>query len=76
MRRATPDSLHDRAATLEQQRAEAESEALQLDQDERALLEQVRQAQEQVRYYENLLIQLRRDWGASPPLARLVRKLG
>jgi uncharacterized protein HemX len=76
MRRATPDSLHDRQASLEQLRSEAEAEAEQLERDERTLLQQVRQAQEQVRYYEGLLVQLRRDWGAAPPLARLIRRLG
>jgi hypothetical protein len=36
----------------------------------------VRQAREQVRYYERLLELLKRDWGEDPGLAALVRRLG
>ncbi|MFZ0890998.1 MAG: hypothetical protein WB778_01530 [Thermoplasmata archaeon] len=43
--------------------------------DEQYLALQVRQAREQVRYYEGLLTLLRRDWGKIPPLEDLVRKL-
>jgi len=35
----------------------------------------VRQAREQVRYYEDLLTLLRRDWGKEPGLSEIVRKL-
>ena len=35
----------------------------------------VRQAREQVRYYEDLLTLLRRDWGREPGLSEIVRKL-
>jgi len=35
----------------------------------------VRQAREQVRYYEDLLTLLRRDWGREPGLTEIVRKL-
>ena len=34
----------------------------------------VRQAREQVRYYERLLDLLKRDWGGDPALAGLVRR--
>lgn len=43
---------------------------------EEYLLLKVRQAREQVRYYERLLDLLRRDWGQDPALAALVRRLG
>jgi hypothetical protein len=44
--------------------------------EEEYLLIKVRQAREQVRYYERLLEMLRRDWGHDPGLAALVRRLG
>ena len=44
--------------------------------EEEYLLLKVRQAREQVRYYERLLELLRRDWGQDPGLASLVRRLG
>jgi len=75
MRHPTPVSLHDRQASLESARGEAEAEAARLSREEKALIEQVRQAQEQVRYYESLLAQLRKDWGGAPPLQQFVRRL-
>jgi len=47
-----------------------------LEREEEYLRRQVREAREQVRYYEGLLTVLRRDWGRPAPLADLVRKLG
>ncbi len=44
--------------------------------EEEYLLLKVRQAREQVRYYERLLDLLKRDWGQDPGLAALVRRLG
>lgn len=44
--------------------------------EEEYLLLKVRQAREQVRYYERLLELLKRDWGQDPGLAALVRRLG
>lgn len=44
--------------------------------EEEYLLLKVRQAREQVRYYERLLELLKRDWGQDPALAALVRRLG
>lgn len=44
--------------------------------EEEYLLLKVRQAREQVRYYERLLELLKRDWGEDPALAALVRRLG
>jgi hypothetical protein len=43
---------------------------------EEYLVLKVRQAREQVRYYERLLELLKRDWGQDPGFAALVRRLG
>lgn len=43
---------------------------------EEYLVLKVRQAREQVRYYERLLELLKRDWGQDPGFAELVRRLG
>ncbi|MCI4331700.1 MAG: hypothetical protein L3K19_07655 [Thermoplasmata archaeon] len=76
MRTTTPSSLHDKHQALLAARLEAEAEESKLRREEEYLTLQVRQAQEQVRYYEGLLVLLRRDWGRSAALADLVRKLG
>jgi hypothetical protein len=52
------------------------AEIEQLTREEEYLLLKVRQAREQVRYYEGLLSLLRRDLGATPGLTDLVRRLG
>ncbi len=44
--------------------------------EEEYLLLKVRQAREQVRYYERLLELLKRDWAQDPALASIVRRLG
>jgi len=67
-RTVRPDAL--RAAQVE-----AEAELQRLVREEEYLLRQIREARDQVRYYEGLLVVLRRDWGRTPPLAALVRKL-
>jgi hypothetical protein len=53
-----------------------ESEAARLRREVEYLASQVRQAEEQVRHYEGLLTELRKDWGGTPRLADLVRRLG
>jgi len=50
-------------------------EVAQVRREEEYLLLKVRQAREQVRYYEGLLALIRRDYGRSPPLAEVVRRL-
>ena len=52
------------------------TEVTRLRKEEEYLDLKVRQAREQVRYYEQLLALLRRDWGKSPGLSDLVRRLG
>ncbi len=51
-------------------------ELVRLRREEEYLSLKVRQAREQVRYYEGLLDLLRRDWGKAPGLSELVRRLG
>ncbi|MCI4361273.1 MAG: hypothetical protein L3J91_06170 [Thermoplasmata archaeon] len=76
MRRPTPTSLHDRHQTLLDARADAEAEEAHLLREEEYLSTQIRQAEEQVRHYQSLLVMLRKDWGGkSPPFYELVRKL-
>ena len=62
-------------ALLETQR-EISVELDRVRREEAYLLLKVRQAREQVRYYEGLLTLLRRDWGRAPGLSDLLRKLG
>jgi len=71
-----PAPLLDKHQALLSARQEAEAEMVRLAREEDYLLQQVREAREQVRYYEELLAVLRRDWGRPPPLSELVRKLG
>ncbi|HUI38928.1 MAG TPA: hypothetical protein VLY85_04785 [Thermoplasmata archaeon] len=72
----TLTSLHDRHAALLDARDAAREEVARLDREEKYLLAQVRQAQEQVRYYEGLLVKLRRDWGRPERFPEIVRRLG
>jgi multidrug resistance efflux pump len=76
VRRRTPSTLHAKLEALLASLAEAEGEASRLRSEAEYLVGQVRQAQEQVRHYEGLLTELRRDWGRAPRLADLVRRLG
>lgn len=76
MRTTTPSSLHDKHQSLLAARLEAEAEETRLRQEEEYLTGQVAQAAEQVRYYEGLLVLLRKEWGAPAAIAQLVRKLG
>ncbi|HEV8050812.1 MAG TPA: hypothetical protein VGP88_09510 [Thermoplasmata archaeon] len=75
-RQRTPSSLQDRLEALLTARADAEAEAARLRREAEYLVDQVRQAQEQVRHYEGLLVELRRDWGGAPRLTEIVRRLG
>jgi multidrug resistance efflux pump len=68
--------LLDRHVSLLSAQQEAEAEMARLEREEEYLRRQVREAREQVQYYEGLLAVLRRDWGRPAPLADLVRKLG
>jgi multidrug resistance efflux pump len=71
-----PTNLNAKRAELSAARDAAQAELSRLDQEEEYLLSQVRQAEEQVRYYEGLLSKLRRDWGRPERLPEIVRRLG
>jgi hypothetical protein len=70
------DRFSDRASELRATRRELVAELGRLVREEEYLRLKVRQAREQVRYYDGLLTLLRRDWGRAPGLSELVRKLG
>jgi hypothetical protein len=74
-RRVLPSTI-DRYETLRSAERELLVEVGRLRREEDYLLLKVRQAREQVRYYERLLELLKRDWGRDPSLATLVRRLG
>jgi hypothetical protein len=69
-------TLADREESLLATQREMLSEVSRLRREEEYLDLKVRQAREQVRYYEDLLTLLRRDWGKTPGLTDLVRRLG
>jgi hypothetical protein len=69
-------TLVDKEETLVATQREISQEVARLRREEEYLGLKVRQAREQVRYYEELLQLLRRDWGQQPGLSDLVRKLG
>ncbi|HTW56438.1 MAG TPA: hypothetical protein VMG36_08385 [Thermoplasmata archaeon] len=66
----------ERIAELVAARRELQEELSRLGREEEYLRLKVRQAQEQVHYYEGLLALLRRDWGKESGLSELVRRLG
>lgn len=68
--------LSDKQEALLVSERELTNELGRLAREEEYLVLKVRQAREQVRYYEGLLALLRRDWGRTPGLSELVRKLG
>ena len=69
-------TLADKEEALLASQREVLTEVTRLRKEEEYLDLKVRQAREQVRYYEQLLALLRRDWGKSPGLSDLVRRLG
>jgi len=69
-------SLTGRMETLRSAERELRAEVDRLRREERYVLLKVRQARDQVRYYEGVLRLLKRDWGKGPGLSDLVRRLG
>lgn len=57
-------------------RAELEGELQRLEREELYLARQIRRAKEQLRYYEQLLVELKRSVGHRAPLQELVRRVG
>jgi len=68
-------SLLDRLETVGRAHAEAELEFERLRREESYLTEQIAKAGEQVRYYQNLLVELKGDWGRDPALRAILRRL-
>jgi hypothetical protein len=73
---ARADRFSDRIEFLKSTERELAGEVARLRREEEYLRLKVRQAREQVRYYEGLLNLLRRDYGSTPSLAEVVRRLG
>ncbi|HYA10189.1 MAG TPA: hypothetical protein VEH10_00730 [Thermoplasmata archaeon] len=69
-----PDRFSDRIEYLRSTERELAGEVARLRREEDYLRLKVRQAREQVRYYEGLLALLRRDLGRVPSLAEVVRR--
>jgi hypothetical protein len=74
-RRVLPSTI-DRYESLRATERDLLAEVGRLRREEDYLVLKVRQAREQVRYYERLLELLKRDWGRDPSLATLVRRFG
>jgi hypothetical protein len=68
-------SLLDKLEAANRAHAEAELEFERLRREEEYLIEQISKADEQVRYYQSLLIELKGDWGRDPALRALLRRL-
>ena len=71
-----PDRFSDRLEFLRTTERDLLGEVARLRREEEYVRLKVRQAREQVRYYEGLLTLLRRDYGRPPSLAEVVRRLG
>jgi hypothetical protein len=76
VRRGPLHSTIDRLEALLASERELHAELAQTIREEEYLVLKVRQAREQVLYYERLLKLLRRDWGQDPGLSALVRRIG
>ncbi len=70
------DRFSDRLTELRSTERELIGEVGRLRREEEYLRLKVRQAREQVRYYEDLLTLLRRDLGKRASLSDVVRRLG
>lgn len=68
-------TLADRENELLESQQELVVELARLHREEEYFALKVRQAREQVRYYEDLLTLLRRDWGKNPGISDIVRRL-
>lgn len=69
------DRFSDRIEFLRSTELDLAREVVRLQREEQYLRLKVRQAREQVRYYEGLLALLRRDYGRAPSLAEVVHRL-
>jgi hypothetical protein len=71
-----PGRFSDRIDELAAAQRALAKDLVRLEREEEYLKLKVRQARDQVRYYEGLLTLLRRDFGKSPALSDLVQRLG
>jgi hypothetical protein len=71
-----PDLFSDRIQSLRSTERDLAGEVTRLRREEEYLRLKVRQAREQVRYYDSLLTLLRRDLGKPASLSEVVRRLG
>jgi chromosome segregation ATPase len=69
-------SSTDRKVSLSRAREEVEVELQRLLREEEYLTRQIRRAQEQLKYYEQLLSDLKQSAGRPAPLREFVRRLG
>jgi hypothetical protein len=76
MPRRGSQSVSGRMEALRSVERDLRAEVDRLRREERYVLLKVRQAREQVRYYEGVLRLLKRDWGERSGLSDLVRRLG
>ncbi len=70
------DRFSVRIDSLRSTQQELAGELAQMRREEEYLRLKLRQAHEQVRYYEGLLSLLRRDMGRTPRLPEVLRRLG
>jgi hypothetical protein len=71
-----PGRFSDRIGELAAAERDLLRDLVRLEREEEYLKLKVRQARDQVRYYEGLLTLLHRDLGKAPGLSDLVRRLG
>ncbi len=70
------DRFYVRIESLKSTQRDLVGELARVRREEEYLRLKLRQAKEQVRYYEELLALLRRDLGRTPGLTNLLRRLG
>ncbi|HEV2317136.1 MAG TPA: hypothetical protein VGV89_06135 [Thermoplasmata archaeon] len=68
--------LTDRVDLLRTSRSSLEEELHRLLREEEYLARQIRRAKEQLRYYDQLLVELKQSAGRAPPLRELARRFG
>jgi septal ring factor EnvC (AmiA/AmiB activator) len=75
MARRTTTFSRDREELLVHARTELEEELQRLTREEEHLDRQIRRAQEQLRYYEQMLGDMKQSLGRRPPLHEFARRL-
>jgi len=75
MKYGDPPSGYDRVTRLADEARDLEGELGRLAYEEEFVDLQIRQAREQVRYYEDLLRLLRKEWGQVSGLADLLERM-